>query len=325
MPGGTITLQQTRWHDDDLAGRLLKAALKDKRASQWVVICLAATNDDGRSSYIWNTKTGEKKYLPKYEALWPQFQSREELDRIQVDQGPTFWSALYQQAPIAAQGTIFQRGAWKYFQQLPVIERLIQVYDTALEEKKDNDYSAGIDLLHTQVGYAVPDAWRDRVPFPQLVAKVYDRWEQAGARYGRYPERLLVENKGSGISLRQQIEANNLVGEWIGPDGARRAVPIIPVLGMPAIESKEVRAHGVSGYQNAGTCWLPERADWLDDFLDETSTFPKGANDDWVDCVVHGLTYFTRPVVGAEQEEVIVSGDEITISSDLDDYDQGWM
>jgi phage terminase large subunit-like protein len=60
-----------------------------------------------------------------------------------------------------------------------VIERIVQVYDTALEEKKENDYSAGIDMLSTQVGYAVPDGWRDRVPFPELVAKVYDRWEQA--------------------------------------------------------------------------------------------------------------------------------------------------
>jgi phage terminase large subunit-like protein len=205
-----------------------------------VVICLAATNDDGKSSFIWNTRTGEKKFLPKYEALWPQFQSREELERIRIDQGPTFWEAMYQQAPVTARGTIFKRDAWKYFSQMPVIERLIQVYDTALEEKKDNDYSASVDLLHTQQqGYAVADGWRGRVPFPKLVAKVYDRWEEAASRYKRYPERVLIENKGSGISLRQQIEANNLVGEWVDPDGIKRRVPIIPVLGMPATSRRK--------------------------------------------------------------------------------------
>jgi hypothetical protein len=63
-------------------------ALKDKRASQWIVICLAATNDDGKSSYIWNTRTGEKKFLPKYEALWPEWQSREQLEQIRHRPGP---------------------------------------------------------------------------------------------------------------------------------------------------------------------------------------------------------------------------------------------
>lgn len=328
MPGGTITIQQTRWHEDDLCGRLLKNALKDKRASQWVVICLAATNDDGRSSFIWDTRSGKKEYLAKYRALWPAWQSREQLDQIRIDQGPTFWAAMYQQAPVTAQGTIFKRDAWKYFQQLPVIERLVQVYDTALEEKKENDYSAGIDLVLTQQqAYAITDGWRARVPFPQLVSKVYQRWEEALSRYGRYPERLLIENKGSGISLRQQIEANNLVGEWIGPDGTRRRVPMIPVLGMPAVESKEVRAHGISGYQNAGLCWLPEQGfsdaeSPMEDFLDETAVFPKGANDDWVDCFVHGMTYYTRPVQGAEQQEVIVSGEDLVISGDLDEFDE---
>jgi hypothetical protein len=321
MPGGTVTLQQTRWHDDDLAGRLLKAALKDKRASQWVVICLAATNDDGESSYIWDTRSGEKKFLPKYEALWPTWQPRAELEQIRIDQGPSFWAAMYQQAPIAAMGTIFKREAWRYVEQVPPIERLIQVYDTALESKKESDFSAGCDLLSTQGGFVVGDAWRGRVDFPQLVAMVYQRWEEAASRYGRYPERVLIENKGSGISLRQQIESNNLCGEWIDPDGRRRQVPVIPVLPMPAVESKEVRAHGISGYQNAKQVSLMDKADWLTDWLDEHSMFPKGANDDWVDCFVHGMTYYTRPVVGNEYEEVIVGGEEITISGDLDDMD----
>jgi hypothetical protein len=83
----------------------------------------------------------------------------------------------------------------------------------------------------------------------------------------------------------------------------------------------ESRAHGISGYQNAKQVSLMDKADWLTDWLDEHSMFPKGANDDWVDCFVHGMTYYTRPVVGNEYEEVIVGGEEITISGDLDDMD----
>jgi hypothetical protein len=76
----------------------------------------------------------------------------------------------------------------------------------------------------------------------------------------------------------------------------------------------------VSGYQNGGLCSLPEMGftdpeSPMDDFIDEMSAFPKGANDDWVDCFVHGMTYYTRPVEGVEQEDYVVSGEEISIDS----------
>lgn len=326
QPGGTVCVQMTRWHMDDLGGRLIKAALEDKNADQWVVICLAATNDDGHQSYIWNTATGEKTYLPAYEALWPAWFPRRDLDRTCVTSGPIFWQAMYQQRPTVAAGVIFKRDKWTYHEGAPYMPRFVQVYDTALEEKKESDYSASITIGTVEHGYAIPDAWRGQVGFPELVAKVYERWQMAADVYGRYPERVLIENKGSGISLRQQIEANNLTGSWVFPDGEQRDVPPIPVLPMPAIESKEVRAHGVSGYQNAGLVSLRKGAPWLADFLDELSSFGAGAaNDDWTDCVVHGLTFYTRPVDGEELEELVELGIDVQISDELDELEFGGL
>lgn len=328
--GGSICIQMTRWHDDDLVGRLLKAAAKDKGADQWVVIVLAAINDDGKQSYIFNTATGERTDLPAYRALWEAWFPRKDLNRIAVTQGPVFFRAMYQQAPIVAQGAIFKRAAWKYYQSLPVIERLVMSADTAFEEGQENDYSAMGLVGTTHNGFFVPDAWRDRVGFPELVRTVYDRWERCAQRFGRYPERLLIENKGSGISLAQQIEANNLVGQWIDPDGVVRDVPIIPVVRMPATESKVVRATGISGYQNAGLVmlpeggWGPDAAD-LEDFLDELSVFDKGANDDQVDWFTHALTFYTRPIDGEEREDVVTFGDDVAITNELDAADLlGW-
>jgi predicted phage terminase large subunit-like protein len=85
MPGGAIVLIQTRWHEDDLAGRLL-----EQEPEQWEVLELPAINADG-------------------EALWPEWYDLEALERIKATIGPREWSALYQQQPQPDEGTFFKR------------------------------------------------------------------------------------------------------------------------------------------------------------------------------------------------------------------------
>jgi predicted phage terminase large subunit-like protein len=168
-------------------------------------------------------------------------------------------------------------------------------------------------------GFAIFDAWRGKVTFPYLVEKVYERWEQSAKSYGRYPDRLVVENKSSGTQIAQQIDANNLTGIWTFPDGQTRRVPPIPLLRIPAQQSKTLRAQGISGYHEAKLIALPRGGEWVKDFVDEHALFDKGPHDDWVDCTVHGITYFTRPV--EEHEETIVHDEDVRISSDLDELE----
>lgn len=85
MPGGAVVLIQTRWHEDDLAGRLL-----EQDAGQWDVLELPAINDAG-------------------EALWPAWYPVDTLQRIKATVGPREWSALYQQKPQPDEGTFFKR------------------------------------------------------------------------------------------------------------------------------------------------------------------------------------------------------------------------
>lgn len=318
-PGGRKVLVMTRWHEDDLAGRLLKRSQEDKRADQWTVVVLAATNDEGTDSYIWNTASGEKKKVPAYKALWPQAYPREKLDGRRADIGETFWSALYMQRPTAPAGQIFKRENWGYFDSFPPIDFLIQVYDGACEEGQENDFSASITLASGKSGFSVFDAWRDKLAFPYLMAKVYERWQRAFKQYGRFPDRLVVENKSSGIQIAQQLEANNQVGVWTFPTGVTERVPFIPITKVPATQSKVLRAQGISGYHESKLVKLPRGADWHDDFVDEHGLFPKGPHDDWVDCTVHGVTFYTRPV--EEQSQIISHDEPVVISSDLDDFD----
>lgn len=332
-PGGKKALIMTRWHTDDLAGRILQRAKKDKNADQYVVVVLAATNDNGESSYVWNTRDGSKQFFPKYDALWPAAYPRTELDKLKANLGPVYWNALYMQQPVEAAGQIFKRENWAYFDAVPELQYLVQVYDGACEEGQENDYSASITLGSTGTKYPILDSWRDKVSFPFLMGMVYHRWLACAKLYNRLPDKLLVENKSSGTQIAQQLDANNMAGVWTFPkwtdpdrpcpsplfNGETRRVPAIPVVRIPATQSKVIRANGISGYHESKLIMLPRGADWLDDFVDEHALFPKAVHDDYVDCTVHGVTYYTRPT--EDQEYVQEYHEPIVISPELDEYD----
>lgn len=96
MPGGAIVLIQTRWHEDDLAGRLL-----EQEGNQWDVLELPALH-------------------PERGALWPEWYDETALLRIKDTIGPREWSALYQQQPQPDEGTFFQRAWFGEWDSLPI-------------------------------------------------------------------------------------------------------------------------------------------------------------------------------------------------------------
>lgn len=95
MPGGAIVLIQTRWHEDDLAGRLL-----EQERDQWEVLELPALH-------------------PERGALWHEWYDETALLRIKDTIGPREWSALYQQQPQPDEGTFFQRDWFGEYDKLP--------------------------------------------------------------------------------------------------------------------------------------------------------------------------------------------------------------
>lgn len=95
MPGGAIVLIQTRWHEDDLAGRIL-----EQEGNQWEVLELPALDAEGK-------------------ALWPEWYDEAALDRIKSTIGPREWSALYQQKPQPDEGTFFRREWFNTWSRVP--------------------------------------------------------------------------------------------------------------------------------------------------------------------------------------------------------------
>jgi predicted phage terminase large subunit-like protein len=102
MPGGAIVLIQTRWHEDDLAGKLLQEQGRKEDGGEWDVLELPALSGGG-------------------EALWPEWYDVPALQRIRDTIGPREWSALYQQRPQPDEGTFFQREWFKEWKQLPAL------------------------------------------------------------------------------------------------------------------------------------------------------------------------------------------------------------
>lgn len=103
MPGGAVVVILTRWHEDDLAGRLLES-----EGDQWEVLSMPAINADG-------------------DALWPEWYDLPALHRIKATIGPREWSALYQQQPQPDEGTFFQRQWLKEWTDKP----LVNIYGTS--------------------------------------------------------------------------------------------------------------------------------------------------------------------------------------------------
>jgi hypothetical protein len=139
MPGGAVVVIQTRWHYDDLAGRLLAA--QESAGDRWDVLSLPATDANFTR------------------ALWPEQFPLAELRQIQIVLGERDWSAMYQQQPAIEGGNIYKRDWWRAWPRempLPDITYLLQVWDTAYEERESGDYNActiwGVSTIRSSAG-----------------------------------------------------------------------------------------------------------------------------------------------------------------------------
>jgi predicted phage terminase large subunit-like protein len=255
-PGAAVVLIMTRWHEDDLAGRILAS----EDSPNWTVInlpALAETNDPlGR---------------PAGAALCPERYDAAALESNRL-LSPSTFQALYQQRPAAAEGELFKREWWRYYNPavLPVFKRIIQSIDSAFKTKQESDFSVVGTWGDTGVGYFLIDCWRGRVEYPQLkrqATALYDKWR---------PSVVLIEDKASGQSLLQELRQET-------------AIPLKPI---QVDKDKISRAHAVTPLIEAGRVYLPETSPWLADFLDETASFPNAAHDDQVDAMTQALNYF---------------------------------
>lgn len=270
--GASVILIMTRWHQDDIAGRLL-----DQEAEDWEIINLPALAEGEHD--LLNRKRDEP--------LCPELGFDEEWAvQKQKEVGSLVWAALYQQRPSPAGGGIFKRSHFRYFiekdgffilldeegnrQQWRMDScRWFQTIDTAMKKTQGSDFTAiGTFILTPDKNLLIYDIYRDRLEVPDqwpLIKQYRQKWSRIAYQ--------AVEDKASGIGLIQQ---------------ARREGRPLKVL--KADVDKVTRAFHISVMYENGMVYHKQNASWLGQMEEELLQFPNGANDDVVDiCSYAGM------------------------------------
>lgn len=266
MPGARIVLTQTRWNEQDLAGRILESEGRFEDGGQWHVLDLPAINEQG-------------------EALWPEWYSVEALERIKAAVGPREFSALYQQRPQPDEGTYFQRSwfsEWKPGELPP-----LNYYGTSDYATKDGqgDYTVhrvwGVDAQGTVYRIA---GWRGQTTSDVWIESKLDLIKEYKP-LAWFGEAGVIKNAVEPMLLRRMKERKVFCRlEWLS-----------------SISDKPTRARGFQARAAMGKVRFEPGAD-----LSEHLMFPAGKHDDDVDCSsligralddMHPAIVKTKPVV----------------------------
>lgn len=268
-PGGGIIVINTRWHEDDLSGRLLEAQAKGE-GDEWRVINFPAIAEQ------------DEEHRKKGEALHPERYPLEALERIKAAIGTRDWEALYQQHPVPDGGAIF-KDEWLQRVWLPKdlpakFDAVIMSWDLAFKSTDASDFVVGQLVGRYGADYYILDQLRGRWSFTESAAKVKELAERVRVRFPRTAPRILIEDKANGPAVIDALkhEVSGIVP--VEPDG-----------------SKEARAHAVTALFEAGNVLLPDRslAPWVDEYRLELTRFPSGAHDDQVDATTQALRYLS--------------------------------
>lgn len=294
-PGASVVLILTRWHHDDLAGRLLEAEDGDR----WEVINIPAQADhrpeDGEVDLL-GREPGE--FLESTRG-----RSAEEWEQIKVQVGPRSWSALYQGRPSPEEGGLFP-GTWARYSEQLWVERedgsrwvpegdgdteLVQSWDMAFKDETSSDYVVGQVWLRQGARVFLLDQIRARLSFRGSVEAVLTltaRWPQAAAKF--------IEDKANGPAIINMLS---------------RTVP-----GMIPVEpegSKYARASAISPFAHSGSIVLPSAQVLpnVEELVEEARVFPTGSHDDTVDALSQAVNRLLLNPLTPLGEDVVTTDD----------------
>jgi predicted phage terminase large subunit-like protein len=262
-PGGGVLVIQTRWHDDDLSGRLI-AAMKDG-GDQWEVVQYPAIAMDDEA----NRQKGE--------ALHPERYSLQSLQQIRRVVGDRDWWALYQQQPVSDDGAYFTKEMFPFYtpDELPKGEDLVfyTAWDLAIGTKEHNDYTVGITVgIDREENLWVVDLQRGHWDGLEIVEKVIDTW-------------MRWKSLVTGIEKGQiQMAIGALMQKRIAE---RKAWALYIEELKTGRRDKQARARSIQGLmaQRRVKFPHPDQTPWMTGLMSECLRFPVAAHDDQVDAL----------------------------------------
>ena len=261
QPGGSILLIMTRWNEKDLTGKLISAQ-KEVKADQWELIEFPAI-------------------MPSGKPVWPEYWNIKDLEAVKASIPGSKWNAQYMQKPTSEEGALIKREWWQDWEheEMPVLEHVIQSYDTAFMKKQTADFSA-----ITTWGVFRPD--EDSPPHLILVDAIKGRYEFPELRrialeqYGYWnPETVIIESKASGLPLTYELR--------------KMGIPVINFTPSKG-NDKHTRVNSVSPLFESGRIWAPKEMEFAQEVIEECAAFPYGDHDDLVDSMTQAVMRFRQ-------------------------------
>lgn len=299
-PGCVIVCVMTRWHEDDLGGRLLS-----HDPDNWYVLSLPAL-----------ALEGDPLGRSPGDALWPERYDEEWLAEQANTAGPRVWSALYQQSPSIEGGNVFRADKFRYFSAANTIDgrvfylhaqngptrevhedncKLFYTLDLAATTKTRSDWTVAAVFLQTPAKeLLLIDVIRLRIEAAEHEAFV-DRLRQ------KWPGGWIgVEKATFGMVLLQMLQRRGIAVRELVPD-----------------KDKETRALPAASLIDTDRIFFLRGASWLHEFEAELLHFPYGTHDDQVDCLAYAARYLADSVRPPRREPV---ADKSVIDKHFDDY-----
>lgn len=249
-PRGRTILIMTRWHADDLAGRLIENG-------GWTVLRLPALADAedplGRAPG---------------EALWPQWEDAGALAEKRLLLGERHFSALFQQSPLREGGQLFDARKLRVVDAVPD-GLAVRAWDLAgtMDRAGDPDWTAGVRLVRDSTGAVFVD---DVIRFRGAPGEVAARIRSTAVTDGTAVAIGLPQDPGQAGKSQVMFLTQHLAG--------------YQVIATPETGSKAVRAMPIAAQVSGGTVSM-RRAHWNAVFVDELSSFPHGRKDDQIDAL----------------------------------------
>jgi predicted phage terminase large subunit-like protein len=257
-----------RLHQDDLAGNVLESG------EDWEVLSLPAIAQEDEEYRI-ETPFGFSGFRRKAgEVLHPERDSLETLQQIRQTVGEYNFQSQFQQTPMPLEGGMIKREWLRYYEQEELPKRFtfkLQSRDTANKSGELNDYSVCTTWGLYEHRFHLLSVFRKRLSYPDLKRAFADQWKRF------QPNKVLIEEKSSGISLIQELKGDGVFG--------------IEAYEPPPRSDKLMRFNAQSTKFESGSVLLPRQAPWLDEYVREITGFPGCKYNDQVDSTAQALDY----------------------------------
>lgn len=279
-PPGLVVVISTRWHHDDLIGRIQRLQAAGELGDEWRFVNLPAIAED-------NDAMGRK----PGEALWPERFNEEWLRRKEKNVGPYVWGSLYQGRPVPASGAVFRRSWFRYYTRG---DRMATVPDRGTCELAALHRFATVDLAASKkkgADYTVIASWGYHPKWHVLLLLDLVRKRLGGDEI--IPE-LKVAQAANQLPVIYSEREGAFLKERLGDvlkEAARQGLPIVK---LEPNGDKLARAIAASGPLAAHQVFFVERAGYLAELEEELLTFTgvNDTHDDQVDAITYGVAVF---------------------------------